>query len=60
MDGYHKYRKDLDAEGIKRRGAPFTFDVERFRHDILTLRVQITYLYDRTQVRAVFLHSSTA
>jgi len=35
MDGFHFYRKQLDlfespAEAHKRRGAPFTFDAERF------------------------------
>ena len=26
MDGFHIYRKNLSEEGIKKRGAPFTFD----------------------------------
>ena len=31
MDGFHIYRKDLNEEGIKRRGAPFTFDYHKFK-----------------------------
>lgn len=27
MDGFHIARKNLDEEGIKRRGAAFTFDL---------------------------------
>ncbi len=34
MDGYHLYRKDLDEEGIRRRGAPFTFDFPKFKKDL--------------------------
>ena len=30
MDGYHLYRKDLSQDGMKRRGAPFTFNSEKF------------------------------
>ena len=30
MNGYHIYKKDLDIEGLKRRGAPFTFDKNKF------------------------------
>lgn len=38
MDGYHIYRKDLNEEGMKRRGAPFTFDFVRLRKDLIKLR----------------------
>ncbi len=38
MDGYHLYRKDLDSEGIRRRGAPFTFDLAKFKKDISALK----------------------
>ncbi|CAK85561.1 unnamed protein product (macronuclear) [Paramecium tetraurelia] len=38
MDGYHIYRKDLNEEGIKRRGAAFTFDYQRFKADLTNLR----------------------
>lgn len=38
MDGYHIYRKDLDEEGIRRRGAPFTFDHQKFKADLIKLR----------------------
>ena len=34
LDGYHLYRKDLDEEGLKYRGAPFTFDLQGFRQKI--------------------------
>lgn len=39
MDGYHIPRRFLDVEGLRRRGAPHTFDVEAFRRDIESLRV---------------------
>jgi pantothenate kinase len=38
MDGYHIYRKDLNEEGVRRRGAPFTFDFVRLRKDLIKLR----------------------
>jgi pantothenate kinase len=38
MDGYHIPRNRLDAEGLKRRGAPFTFDADAFRLDMEKLR----------------------
>lgn len=38
MDGYHLYRKDLDEEGHRRRGAPFTFDSEKFKNDLSKLK----------------------
>lgn len=38
MDGYHIYRKDLNEEGMKRRGAAFTFDHLRFKKDLTNLR----------------------
>lgn len=37
MDGYHLPRRLLDAEGMRRRGAPHTFDAERLRADLLQL-----------------------
>lgn len=30
MDGFHLYRRELSAEGIKYRGVVFTFDLEKF------------------------------
>lgn len=38
MDGYHLPRARLGAEGLRRRGAPFTFDVDAFRADLRSLR----------------------
>lgn len=38
MDGYHIPRARLDAEGLRRRGAPHTFDAEIFRADMAALR----------------------
>lgn len=38
MDGYHIPRCRLDAEGLRRRGAPHTFDVAAFRADVENLR----------------------
>ena len=38
MDGYHLYRKDLDEEGMRRRGAPFTFDAKKFKQDLENLK----------------------
>ena len=38
MDGYHLPRSRLDAEGMRRRGAPHTFDAEAFQRDIAQLR----------------------
>jgi pantothenate kinase len=38
LDGYHFYRKDLDEEGLRRRGADFTFDKEKFRIDLENLK----------------------
>lgn len=34
MDGYHLYRKDLNQEGIRYRGAAFTFDLKKFAEKI--------------------------
>ena len=39
MDGYHYYRKELDtfpdaAEAHRRRGAPFTFNANRFATEL--------------------------
>ena len=34
MDGYHIPRARLDADGLRRRGAPHTFDADIFRTDI--------------------------
>jgi pantothenate kinase len=31
MDGFHLYRKELDEEGKKRRGASFTFNLAKFK-----------------------------
>jgi len=38
MDGYHLPRRLLDEEGLRRRGAPHTFDAAAFRADIELLR----------------------
>ncbi len=38
MDGYHLYKKDLDSEGFKRRGAHWTFDSRKFVEDIRSLK----------------------
>lgn len=40
MDGFHIYRKDLSPEGLKRRGAPFTFDYAKFREKMLQIKKQ--------------------
>jgi pantothenate kinase len=34
MDGFHIMRNQLTEEGIKRRGAAFTFDLEKFNQKI--------------------------
>jgi pantothenate kinase len=38
MDGYHLPRRRLDAEGLRRRGAPHTFDSSAFHADMERLR----------------------
>jgi pantothenate kinase len=43
MDGYHYYRSQLEKmdnpqHALAKRGAPFTFDSERFVNDIVNLR----------------------
>jgi pantothenate kinase len=38
MDGYHIPRCRLDTEGLRRRGAAFTFDDKRFHADMTLLR----------------------
>lgn len=38
MDGYHLPRCQLDAEGLRRRGAPYTFDSAGFRSGMEQLR----------------------
>ena len=38
MDGYHLPRRMLDAEGLRRRGAPHTFDRDRLRADLWQLK----------------------
>ncbi len=38
MDGYHLPRSQLDAEGMRRRGAPYTFDAAAFRADMERLK----------------------
>ncbi|MBR9910445.1 MAG: uridine kinase [Gammaproteobacteria bacterium] len=43
LDGYHYTRRQLDAmedpkKAHERRGAPFTFDAERFVHDLVEAR----------------------
>lgn len=38
MDGFHLYRKDLDEEGVRRRGASFTFDRKLFREKLMKLK----------------------
>lgn len=38
MDGYHLPRSQLDAEGLRRRGALHTFDPDAFHADMKSLR----------------------
>lgn len=38
MDGYHIPRACLDAAGLRRRGAPHTFDADVFQADLTALR----------------------
>lgn len=38
MDGYHIPKAQLDAEGLRRRGARHTFDSRQFRADLLQLK----------------------
>ena len=38
MDGYHITRSRLDAEGLRRRGAPHTFDADIFHADMEKLQ----------------------
>ncbi len=38
MDGYHLPRSRLNPEGMRRRGAPFTFDAAGFRSDMERLK----------------------
>lgn len=38
MDGYHLPRRLLDAEALRRRGAPHTFEPARLRADLLRLK----------------------
>ncbi|KAM3136040.1 hypothetical protein pb186bvf_011845 [Paramecium bursaria] len=40
MDGYHIYRKDLSEQGILKRGAPFTFDKDKLKEDLLKLKAK--------------------
>ena len=35
MDGYHLYRKELNSEQTKRRGAPDTFNKAKFKEDLI-------------------------
>lgn len=51
MDGYHLPRSLLDAEGLRRRGAPFTFDSLAFRRDIQRLK------HDRAGLFPTFDHA---
>ena len=44
MDGYHYYRRELDRmsdpeEAHRRRGAPFTFNAEKFVRDVAAARL---------------------
>lgn len=45
MDGYHLPRRMLDAEEMRRRGAPHTFDPERLRADLLRLKATGTGVF---------------
>jgi pantothenate kinase len=38
MDGYHLPKQNLDSDGMRRRGAPHTFDPARLRADLLRLK----------------------
>lgn len=37
MDGFHLYRKDLTSEGVRFRGAAFTFDLQKFKAKVKQL-----------------------
>ena len=39
LDGYHKYLVDLDENQKKRRGSPETFNLIKFKEDILKLKI---------------------
>jgi pantothenate kinase len=43
MDGFHLYRKDLTPEGMRFRGAAFTFDLQQFKAKIEQLSARTTY-----------------
>ena len=43
MDGYHLYRKHLDENGTKYRGAPYTFDLHKFKEKILEVKEKKTF-----------------
>ncbi len=45
MDGYHLPRCQLDAEGLRRRGAPYTFDAASFRADMERLKATRSGLF---------------
>lgn len=38
MDGYHIERKYLDENGIKYRGAHYTFNSKLFQNDLISLK----------------------
>ena len=38
MDGYHIERKYLDENGMKYRGAHYTFDKEKLQKDLFNLK----------------------
>ena len=37
MDGFHLYRKDLTTDGVRFRGAAFTFDLQKFQAKVKQL-----------------------
>lgn len=43
MDGFHLYRKDLDQDGLKYRGAPRTFDLLKFRDKIREVKARLKF-----------------
>lgn len=38
MDGYHIERKYLNEQGMRRRGAPFTFDMKAFKQKVIQIK----------------------
>jgi pantothenate kinase len=43
MDGFHLYRKDLTEEGVRFRGAAFTFNLKSFKDKVELLSKRQAY-----------------